>query len=146
MEPITLERLNDIRSICTEYHRLMHDREQAYNTYHSPSFDSSYQKNNPASDPVTKALYRLQDIDEKMDRLRIKIFTFERDLWAQVDDCEIVMIIQTYYLLLYSWRATEERLYKNKRAHPREKLMKYLVRMNDPNHSQMEELTGKEDL
>lgn len=140
MEPITLDRLNDIRSTCAEYHRLVKEREQAYSTYHSPSFDSVYQKNKPASDPVTKALYRLQTIDEQMERLRIKIFTFERDLWAQVDDCEIVMIIQTYYLLLYSWRDTEKKIYKGKRAHPREKLMKYLDRLNDPDHSQVEDI------
>ena len=128
MKEITIERLEEIRTIYQRFNILQREREEAYQTYKSPIIFYEHQKGSDTlSDPVVKAFHRIEEIDNQLCNVLDKMIEFEDDL-QKVPDLGIVAIIRWHYLIGLSWSDTNYKIYKeHNSSYCRKKIQRYFL-------------------
>lgn len=107
---ITLERLNKAKYVFKRYGELQNEIRTAYNTYHSPVFDSSYSRTkNQKSDPVINAVNHLEALNAQLSECLDFMIQFEDDL-REIDDYGIRVMIRSHYVLGESWKRCTKRV------------------------------------
>lgn len=110
---MTIEELEHYRGLKAESKALKEQIEDLYNTYHSPSFESTSFSNDSKS-PVEKAVERIQALKEKYNvKLEEEIEQMHLiEEWLEtIDDKLVSASIRYHYILGKTWRETTEEVY-----------------------------------
>lgn len=111
---MTLDELEEYRSLYIEIDALTQQIQALYNTYHSPSFSSSGGFNGEPHSPVEQALKQIQRLEDtytaKIIELRSKAEVIETWL-TTLDNAFVRSCIRYHYMLGYSWKETSRKLY-----------------------------------
>lgn len=111
---MTLEELEQYRCISAEANALNEQIRAMYNTYSSPSFESTGTFNAESHSPVESALNKIQKLETiynaKINDLIAKSSEIEKWL-GTVQDANVRAAIRYHYLLSYTWKETSKRVY-----------------------------------
>ncbi len=111
---MTLEELEHYRGMIVELKALQKQKEDLYNTYHSPSMSSSGSFSGASISPVEQALIKIDRLETiyqiKIEALKDK--TLEVEEWlSTIEDNYVRSCIRYHYLLGYTWKETTKEVY-----------------------------------
>ena len=102
---VTREQFSNYKYLADSLKVLDFSIEEAYNTYHSPSFEKHAARSKDSSSPVERSLQYIESLKEERKQIREEMEVYERYV-ANIKDPYIRSLCRYHYLQGKSWKET----------------------------------------
>lgn len=120
---VTRDDLDNYQSMKKLLEELNREYQQAFNTYHSPSFDWRNQSGHASVSPQEKAMKKIERIEGRMNEVMDEMETIESYV-DSIEDYDVRAIILCHYINGETWDASASYLNESQ-SNIRSKARKY---------------------